>query len=194
MSKRVPCLKAFVTLEVFNPNGKRVHRRKFASRSFVEAFLSIVKAQIDPAHAVAAVADVNGADRDLNENEVNLSIVPAGNVKGVVVGTGSTAVVVTDFRLEAIIGDAAAPNNLVYGAQVISDMTISDPSASFTIQRDFTNSSGGSITVNEIGIYGDGRAEPSTYRFMLVRDLVSGGQAVPDGYNLRITYTVETST
>lgn len=188
-------MRAYVTLELFNQKGKRVSKRRFRSRSFVEAFLSILKAQIDPGTDVASITDTTNNDRTIKENTANLSCDPSGNTTGLVVGTGTTAVDVTDYKLATIIADGAAADKLVHGATVVSAMTISDPNASFTVQRDFTNSSGAEITVYEVGLYGRGRDTGDVTRyFMFLRDLITGGQAVPDGQTLRVTYTFQTST
>jgi hypothetical protein len=58
---------------------------------------------------------------------------------------------------------------------------------SFTTSRTLSNSSGGSITINEIGLY---CATGSTYYFCLVHDIIAGGQAVQTGHTLTITYTI----
>lgn len=187
-------MKVYVTLELFDRGGKRVSKRRFRSRSYVEAWLSIIKAQMDPGTNVASVTDTGGTDRTLIDYAINLSIAAVGNTRGVVVGTGSTAVVVTDYSLETIIADGISTGQLSHGTQSVSSMTVSDPNASFTVQRDFTNSSGASITVNECGIYGDCRESlGTTKQFLFIRDIVSGGQAVPDGQTLRVTYTIQTA-
>lgn len=188
-------MKAYVTLELFNRQGKRVSRKRFGSRSFVEAFLSLLKAQIDPGTNVASVTDTGGTDRTLVDATTNFSCLALSHDRGIVVGSGSTAVAVTDYKLATLIADGTSTDELSYGVQSVSAMTISDPNASFTIQRDFTNSSGAEITVNEVGIYAVGNyASPGATYFCIIRDLISGGQAVPDGQTLRVTYTIQTST
>ncbi|GAH71984.1 unnamed protein product, partial [marine sediment metagenome] len=67
----------------------------------------------------------------------------------------------------------------------------SDASVSqFTITRNFSNAAvGGDITVNEIGLYVKGYdTEDDTYYFMIIRDVIAGGIAVPDGQTLTVNY------
>lgn len=188
----------FITTEVFDRKGKLRYKRKRRSKSFVEAFLSIIKAQMDQDVSVDDVTNVAGTDRNVERGASNLDTRAAITVdtNGIVVGTGSTAVAVTDYALVTKIDDGSGSGQLLYQAVVIStSMTISDPDISFTIRRDFLNSSGDSITVNEVGIYLTGySAVGGDEPFMAVRDLISGGQAVADGENLRVTYTIQTST
>lgn len=68
---------------------------------------------------------------------------------------------------------------------------MSGPEASFTITRVFTNLSGASITINEVGIVFMHSASGGIPRYFLgMRDLVPGGQAVPDGGAATLEYTM----
>ena len=193
--RRPSDIRAYITLEVFDSQGKRTGYRRFRSRSFTQAFLAILLVQMSNAGVQPSVPAITNVSSALLEEPTNFKIVTAAAALGVVVGSGSTAVVVTDYALGTIIGDGTGSGQLSHGLQVISSLSVSDPNASFTVRRDFTNSSGASITVNEVGLYGHCQnAESITSVFLMLRDIIAGGQAVADGSTLRVTYTIQTST
>lgn len=89
-----------------------------------------------------------------------------------------------------------------YSGCEIFGYTVADPNAEFKIRRLFTNNSGESITVNEVGIYAMAtRKKTCDYDYMatrhigsvhpicIARDIVSPAIAVADGEVLAVTYT-----
>lgn len=76
---------------------------------------------------------------------------------------------------------------LEYGGTEIVGMSFSNPNGQFTIRRYFTNSSGSSVTVNEVGIQAMGQIV-DVYPFLIARDVVSPGVEVAAGQILRATY------
>ena len=92
----------------------------------------------------------------------------------------------TALRWNAIM--QIAPNSVRFdygGCEVVDDESYVNPNGSFTIRRYFTNKSGSSITVNEVGIFAAPRAG------MIARDIVSPGVAVADGETLKVEYTIQ---
>lgn len=76
-----------------------------------------------------------------------------------------------------------------YGGTELVNLTFADPDGEFTIRRYFTNNSGQSITVEEVGIQAaGGDTTHDAYAFLIARDVVSPGVAVADGEILRVTY------
>ncbi|GAI88778.1 unnamed protein product, partial [marine sediment metagenome] len=114
----------------------------------------------------------------------------AGEQIGIQVGTGTTAPTPSDDAMEARIAHGESAGEFEYGGCEFRNMTISDPNGEFTIRRYFTNNSGGSITVNEVGIYSPaGTSESFASRiFLIARDKVDPGVAVADTEILRATY------
>jgi hypothetical protein len=95
-----------------------------------------------------------------------------------------------------------AQAELEYSGCEIFSYTVSDPNAEFKIRRLFTNNSGESITVNEVGIYAMATRKVScdydymasryigeVYPICIARDIVSPAIAVADGEVLAVTYT-----
>lgn len=114
-----------------------------------------------------------------------------GEKIGIQVGTGDVAVTPTDTALSARIAHGRSADELEYGGCELVGMTFSDPDGEFTIRRYFTNASGGSITVNEVGMHSIGTDYDSfgAWAFLIARDVVGdSGIAVADGEILRVTY------
>ena len=116
-----------------------------------------------------------------------------GELVGIQVGTGVAAVTPTDIALATRIAHGRAAGELEYGGCELVGIAFADPNGEFTIRRYFTNASGGSITVNEVGIHSVGTwytisgSTQAVWAFLIARDL-TGGVAVADTEILRATY------
>ena len=120
----------------------------------------------------------------------------AGNLVGIQVGTGTAAVTPTNYALGTRVAHGRGAGQLEYGGCELINITFADPNGEFTVRRYFTNHSGGSITINEVGIYATagnatGGSYGETYVFLIARDLVSPGVAVADAELLRVTYVMQ---
>lgn len=190
-------IKAYITTEVFDRNSKLKFRRRRRSKSFVEAFLAILLAQAHPGTNQTGILDINDASQDLVDYAINFNMecTASYNHIGVVVGTGTTAVAVSDNKLETQIAEGTGSGQLTHSAVSFGALSVADPNISFTLRRDFLNLSGATITVAEEGIYAQcresGGSQPS---FCIIRDVESTGVEVADAENLRVTYTIQTST
>ena len=112
---------------------------------------------------------------------------------GIVVGTGSTAVAPTDFKLATQVVDGTTAGTLEHLTCAGTNLTTSATAGSFDVERLFRNSSGGSITINEIGIYCLQATDSSANQvnhFCILRDLVSPGFAVANLEYMRAIYTL----
>jgi len=112
---------------------------------------------------------------------------------GIVVGTGTNTVTPTDVALQTKIVHGRAAGQLEYGGCELLNIVFVNPNGEFTIRRYFTNASGSSITVNEVGIYAPGTdyGDHWAWSFLIARDLVSPGVAVADAEILRVTYVLQ---
>jgi hypothetical protein len=110
---------------------------------------------------------------------------------GIVVGTGAVAPTISDYALGTIIQHDAAPptaGRLQYGAVTFGAPSADATTSQMTITRNFANSSGGAITVNEIGLYCRAYYSAAAGYFMIIRDVIAGGIAVPPGQTLTVNY------
>ena len=95
------------------------------------------------------------------------------------------------------LGDYAASHKLIgqmscnrirmdpSGCEVVDDESYVNPNGSFTVRRYFTNKSGGTITVNEVGIYALKKV------LAIARDLVSPAVNVLNNETLKVEYTFQ---
>jgi len=115
---------------------------------------------------------------------------------GIQVGAGTTAVTPTDTALATRIAHGRSLGQLEYGGCELIGIAFADPNGELTIRRYFTNASGASITVNEVGIYSVGTRYSSAlsldvWVFLIAHDIVSLGIVVANGELLRVTYVVQ---
>lgn len=194
--------------------------RRRRSRSFVQNFLKLHYIQLDQGVTLSAT-NIAGSNVTLSSNNEYYAIkmlctAPgrggAGHIgrqssasggalwssstnNGIVVGTGTTAVAPTDYALTTQIADGTSSGQLEHFPCGGTEVTTSGSTASFTLERLFRNSSGGTITINEIGIYAcwnenSGFGTSNQAHFCIVRDLVSPGFDILNGNYARIVYTM----
>ena len=187
-----PGIKAYLTLEILNSAGKRVGRtQKMVSRSFLLQMIVMIRLQMDPG-ANHFITETDGTIRIGLDGAIQMNAVASGTTRGLVVGTGTTPVNVEDFNLETLIANGSGAGELQYLAQTILPTVVSaDPSAFFTITRDFLNSSGGLITVSEVGLITDADSTAATIQVLAIRDVPATPSQLFDGQNLRLTYTLQ---
>ena len=115
---------------------------------------------------------------------------PSGNTTyGPMVGTGITTPQITNYTLGAKIAHGTGSGQLVYGATAMPNPATSGSSRFWNVSRSFTNSSGASITVNEIGLV----AKTSSYYFMIARDVLGTGVAIANGQVGTLNYKFQVS-
>jgi len=130
---------------------------------------------------------------------------------GIVVGTGTATPTPNDYVLGNQIVNGTGSEQLVYSAHTINPtpqtigtsenittsatptsglLPVSGNTTSWQVSRQFTNQSGASITVSEVGIY----MNTINGVTMIVHDLLSSPVTVPNLSILQITYTFSVTT
>ena len=130
---------------------------------------------------------------------------------GIVVGTGTATPTPNDYNLQNQIINGTGSGQLSYGAHTINPapqtigtsanitttttptsglLPVSGNTTSFQVSRQFTNQSGASITVSEVGLYSD----TANGIALIVHDLLSSPVTVPNLSILQITYTISVTT
>lgn len=116
----------------------------------------------------------------------------AGEIRmGVVVGTGTNAVTIDDYALQTQIVSGAGAGQLLHGATTVNAVVTAAGESSVSITRGFTNSSGGTITIEEAGLYFRWTDSGGTLRyFCMVRDIPAAPVPVLDGTTANLDYTI----
>ncbi len=113
---------------------------------------------------------------------------PAGNTSyGPVVGSGTGAFDFDNYALGTLIAHGTGAGQLQYGLTTFNAPQTSGNDRYFEIIRTFQNQSGGDITVNEIGLYGN---SGGVY-YCLAREVLGSSITVPNGQTLTVTYKIK---
>jgi hypothetical protein len=194
-------------VEVRDKNGKLINRQHGKSHSWLKQFIQIIMAEWQYSYLLTSnpptvtVNDETGTGRNMptaysvSFNAAAWAVnAPAGSSEyGVKVGSGDTPNSLTTYALSTPISHGSSFGQLAYGAHTIESVT--NPSGydlTFRVIRVFTNNSGASVTVKEIGISTKRCDQGGTPRtFLFVRDVLPSPSSVPDGATLTVRYTVK---
>ena len=110
---------------------------------------------------------------------------------GIQVGTGTTAESISDTALGTQVAHGTSAGQLQYGAMTYGAPSTTATTTTFRFTRVFTNGSGGTITVQEIGLVGRDTTTTAN-RFLFARDL-TGAVAVTNGQQLTVNYDFTTT-
>ena len=192
-------LSAIYKLEIIkNGNIRKVISDK--SHSFLKGFVCLLHRHF--ASQSTCTVDIDNASRCNGGSDYQLSISAPGGKSvmnrfgnfvpgykiGIVVGTGTNSVSPTDYKLQSQVEHGTGTGQFIYYGSLCSDISISGSEASFKTMRLFENKSGGSITINEIGIYAVGCGG---YSHCIVRDVLGTGVTVNDNEVLKVEYTIK---
>ena len=185
-------IKAYYQMETFDDNFKTIKKTRVRrARSFVANFIKNVYTLMSGnsysgynSAGVVTALPVNNWYHVISRGLEYSS-------GGIQCGTSTQAVALTDYALISPISHGTDAGEFeAYGTWVTlpTIITSGTQEASFGIETIFHNNSGGSITVQEIGLY-----TTINVSFLMLRDLVSGGQIVNDGEWLKVKYTIKTT-
>jgi hypothetical protein len=196
-------------LEVRDRNGKLLIQKKAPARSWLKAFIVMLKGEFATRHATTtgnanvSVVDETGTARNYPAHSVsayplycqNLSTLGDATdvAQGIIVGTSDTPNTITTYALGGKIANGTGSGQLVYGAESIEDVTNpSENDLQFRITRTFTNNSNSTITVKEVGLLiKKFDTTPTARSFLAARDVLPSSVDVPDGATLTIRYVVK---
>ena len=203
-------------IEKFGANGQLLESWNKPSRSFLLNFIKILYRGMsldtgDDANITTVFDDVNSCTvahyKDLfycvgvsgNSRQYRRYYVgdrwDYGEYLGIVVGTSSTAVAPSQTKLITPIAHGTAAGELEYSGMLIMDeadfnVDTGADEAYFEIERIFRNASGGSITIEEIGINTHGgNGTEVNLTFCILRDVDT--IEVADGEYLKIKYRIK---
>lgn len=171
-------------LRKYDRNHKIISFSSFVPNSVVQGWIGLLTVQFtgSPHYLI----DVNGNSRNVYSDQFNFRLNAAINDAsiGIVCGTGTDAVSITDYNLKSLILPGTGAGQLQYSSVDFPNNYIVDIATALTdIRRFFTNNSGDAITVREIGIKCNGY---SSYRILIERTLIN--ETLQDGESLEVTY------
>ncbi len=198
---------SFWELKKLNPVGEPFCRAA-AGRSFVKNFVGMLYQQASNGLAVT-LTDVAGSSRALSAKSIgDLGMAQPGGGEtilrganydnkwsennGIIVGTGTTAVAYNNSALASKIEHGTAGGQLLHWGGLIKDTEVSAPYAYFDVSRIFENQSGGSITINELGLVATAFYSNQYYQFLICRDVLAEVDWVSLAHTemLKVTYRI----
>jgi len=181
---------AYVEVEVRDRKGKLLRRIRKRSDSFVRNFMIILYSGLKSIDI--SIVKQDGTTSIINHDEMFYLVLRAdagaGDTnKGILVGSGTKEFDVNDYSLESKIPHGTGPGQLSYGPVSIEGLFDDGAKLYFRIIRTFTNNSGSSITVAEVGLAVNGYGEYP----LIARDLLPSPVSVPDGSTLTVRYIIQ---
>lgn len=187
----MPKLELTLTWEAFSGpqrQGKPTSRKTEICRSYLRALIDMMAASwglqsltvVDTAGSSQTYAGLSTGYGPYINCAANSS------AYGLVVGTGTTAVTIADNKLATQITHGVAAGQLQHGATSVLAPSTSGSTRLFTVTRTFTNGSGGTVTVTEVGIY----SRTQSYGYYLCLERTLSTQAIADAASATATYTI----
>ena len=188
-------LEPILEVTVRDKDGKVVEHWEKKSESLVRQWLELLYVQASgmqwPGYPVR---DTGNNVRQVIADENNFrSDAGAGNsAYSIQIGTGTTSPTIDDYKLETQIAHGLAAGELQYSNTAIAYPAVSLSISQVTVTRHFSNGSGGTVTVYEIGLvlYALDSSHAGRY-FMVIRDVIVTGISVADGQTLTINYRLQ---
>ena len=192
-------LKAFIEVKVNDKNGKLISKKTKESKSFLIGFLGLLEGLLRGNVASSTVKDVLNSLEDFPDATSNASYIMGvwgaddDATFGIVVGTGNTAPDNTDYKLETPIAHGVAATQLDYNGTSYVAAQVVGANVDLQIIRTFTNGSGGTIVVEEVGIYATAVETGAANKVLAIIRDITGGVTVLNTQVLTVTYTLRTT-
>jgi len=198
-------VKAYLKIRVIDENGKCIYYRRYRSRSFVIGFLNVIFSNLSG--QTITNTNTSGSQYTTSSNDdIAVNDSSNDNRYGIQIGTGTTTPSIVDSRLSALITNGTGAGQMQYGGDNITGAVTntSNNTGYITVTRTFTNNSGASITVSEVGLVawsGNGSANiggityyQSNQYYLIIHDLLPTPITVPNGSSLSISYEIQVAT
>ena len=176
---------------VRDQKGKVISRERRKSRSIVRGWADMLYVLL--ANVSWAIKLTNGTSPlvySTDASNLRMTAAIAEDDRSLVVGSGDTAVTISDYAMETKIAEGAGAGQLNHQATTVNASIVAAPHCGFIIERAFTNNSGGDVTVREAGIHVSARLAAGTGYVLAIRDVLGVAQVIPNGGSLSINYTL----
>ena len=181
-------LKVYCLVEV-KDKGKVIYSEQFESHSFVAQWLQLLYSMFGDinisilGNSVPFIPSPFIAPMVLNDGSND-------NSYGIQVGSGTTKSI-NDTGLDSLIPNGNSAGQLAYGTVSVTSPTTntSTNQGSLSVSRSFTNNSGGSVTVSEVGVVANVFAlNGNRYNIFIIHDILSSPITLTNGQVLTVTY------
>ena len=188
-------LKFEIELELKDKDGKVLEKRRFPMHTYVYPGIVLFNAHLSWRDMSITKIDGSSGTTYLNTGGSNANFTVGASygdtTRGIVIGTSDTAYSPTQNKLQNIINHGSGVGQMLYGIVSIDAPVQITNGYRFVFSRVFTNSSGASITVKEIGIY---LYVYNVGTIMFARDVitpvtVANGQSLTVRYIVSLTYS-----
>jgi hypothetical protein len=190
-------VKAYLKIKVINESGKCTYYRRYRSRSFVIGFLNVIFSNLSG----QTITNINTSGTQYTTSSTDDIAVNDGsndNRYGIQIGTGTTTPSIVDSRLSALITNGTGAGQMQYGGVNVTGAVTntSNNTGYITVTRTFTNNSGASITVSEVGLaaWTSAANSGSNQYYLIIHDLLPTPITVPNGSSLSISYEIQVAT
>jgi len=191
-------------IEVKDKNGKVTFRKSGISKSLLRNFMYWLQSKFQltggSGYSTWTASDTTNTARtfapNITTNESRFGAfggLITDSLTGLRVGKGNNAVNPTDFEMQTLIPHGVGADQMQYGGQTYEAVTVVGQNTTFRVTRAFTNSSGNTITIKEIGAAFMEYDTGTVARYLCyLRDVLPSPVAVPDGstFTLRYTFSV----
>jgi len=189
-------------IEVRDKNGKLLELQRGKSHTWVRAFIRFMAelfANTRIGDRTFTMLDTSGTSRTVWAGSGNTSqyhvafgakAAATASYYGIQVGSSDAPYSRDQYCLQALIGHGTGAGQLLYGDTTVEGVTLEDSTERFRIVRSFTNSSGSSVTVKEIGLTVFNQYGSTTYYYLFARDVLPSPISVPDGASLTVRYRI----
>jgi len=208
IGKDTPTFNVYLTVVVRDSEGKvvKVHRQRSHSptANFIGLMLPLTYfAVTGNTYTIKTTGGSTYSYQPLNNNNSPCISYPNSSrsfpsyIVMIQVGSGQQPNPYTAYSLAAPIANGSGTGQLVYGQPMIpSNITVSGSSAYFAISQAFSNNSGGTVTITEVGIVTQivlaasiNSSSSFSGNILMWYDVLSSSISVPDGGSVTIYYT-----
>ena len=181
----------FYSLSVTNPDGIiSYNSNRRPAHSFLKQFLQLIFNLYWSEETPTSITQISGAaTTTLSDMTLDTTATTGQSGFGIQVGTGTGAESINDTALQTQIAHGTSAGELQYGTLTYAAPSTTATTTTFRFTRVFTNGSGGTVTVQGIGL---ASGDNSTNNFLWIRDL-TGEVAVADGQQLTVNYDLTTT-
>ena len=171
--------------EIRDGQGRLIRKlRPKRARSYVLQFLDLLGILVG--YATLSIIDTGGVSRSQAPYAALMRADAGAGITtyGIMIGTGTNAVALADYALQTQV-----ITNITHSSVTISTPSTSGTTRLFEIVRTFTNDTGATLNITEVGLAGMGGS--SNYKYLLDRSLysvsVNNGASVSLRYRIKVT-------